>query len=50
MGRLKAFCCWLGWHSIFIGFQNLGHDGCSTHAKCKWCGYEGMLDSGGSLF
>lgn len=26
------------------------HDGCSAHAKCKYCGMEGMIDSQGNLF
>ena len=26
------------------------HDGCSQHAECKWCGYEGMINSQGNLF
>jgi len=48
----KRFLCWIGGHSIFVGFDSSpeGFDGCSVHAKCKWCGYEGMIDSQGNLF
>jgi len=48
--KIKQFCCWIGWHSWFSGFENTGFDGCSVHARCKWCGYEGMIDSQGNLF
>lgn len=48
--KFKEFLCWIGWHSIFSGFKTTGFDGCSTHAKCKWCGYEGLIDSQGNLF
>lgn len=48
---LKRFFCWIGWHSVlFKGYKTLGFDGCSVHAKCLWCGYEGMIDSQGNLF
>jgi len=50
MNRLKRFMCWVGWHSFFTGFETIGHDGCSVKARCKWCGYEGLLDSHGELF
>lgn len=45
---LKRFFCWMRWHSF--GYETTGFDGCSTHARCKWCGYEGMIDSQGNLF
>ena len=48
--KFKQFCCWIGWHSYFVGFETTGFDGASTHARCKWCGYEGMIDSQGNLF
>ena len=47
---LKKFFCKIGWHSIFVGFINLYNDGASQHAKCRWCDYEGMIDSQGNLF
>lgn len=50
MKILKKILCKIGWHSIFAGFETTGHDGCSVHAKCKWCGYKGMIDSQGNLF
>lgn len=46
----KRFCCWMGWHSHFIGYSATEFDGASQHARCKWCGYEGMIDSQGNLF
>jgi len=42
------FCNRLEWHSP--GPETTGHDGCSTHARCRWCGYEGMVDGQGNLF
>lgn len=51
----KRFCCWVGWHSHSFfrangGFITTGFDGCSVHAKCRWCGYRGLIDSQGNLF
>ena len=49
--KIKRFCCWVGWHSVpFAGYENIGFDGLSEHARCRWCGYEGMIDSQGNLF
>jgi len=51
----KKFCCWIGWHSYFVGFDN-SHASLKDplrfliFAKCKWCGYEGQIDSQGNLF
>ena len=50
LSRWKRFACKIGWHSITSGFEDMYHDGCSQHARCKWCGYEGMIDSQGNLF
>ena len=47
---LKRFFCWIGWHSWPVGFESAVFDGCSVHARCKWCGYKGMIDSQGNLF
>lgn len=47
---IKRFCCWIGWHSIFVGFKSVNTDGFILHAQCKWCGYKGMIDSQGNLF
>jgi hypothetical protein len=47
---MKNFLCWIGWHSIFTGFEPVSFDGCSIHARCKWCGGEGLIDSQGNLF
>ena len=46
----KKMCCRFGWHSILAGFETTGFDGCPVHARCKWCGYKGMIDSQGNLF
>lgn len=45
----KRFQCWKGGHS-WPDFASTGFDGCSVHAKCLWCGYEGMIDGQGNLF
>ncbi len=45
----QKFACKIGWHS-YPSFDTEGFDGCSVHAKCKWCGYKGMIDSQGNLF
>lgn len=60
MKYFKKFCCWVGWHSIFVGFASINQhpDDLSIRwplcflvfAKCKWCGYEGQIDSKGNLF
>ena len=50
---IREFLCKIKWHSIDrdythtkegdeLNFQN--------HSRCKWCGYEGMIDSQGNLF
>jgi hypothetical protein len=44
----KIYLCRRGWHSR--NYDLSSHDGCSQHARCKWCGYEGMIDSQGNLF
>ena len=48
MIMIKKFLCYIAWHSW--SYDIIGFDGCSVHARCKWCNYEGMLDSGGNLF
>lgn len=45
---MKRFFCWLRWHSV--SYEFLYYDGCSQHARCRWCGFEGMVDSQGNLF
>lgn len=47
---IKSLLCKIGWHSYFVGFDKTFNDGCSDHARCKWCGVEGMIDSTGALF
>lgn len=46
--KIKTLFCKIGWHSF--GYIYTSYDGCSQHAKCKWCGYKGMVDSQGNLF
>ncbi len=58
--QLKRFCCWIGWHSIFAGFDGphipdpfpSSEDPLHflVFARCRWCGYEGQIDSQGNLF
>jgi len=45
----RKLACRIGWHS-YPNFEYDGFDGCSLQAKCKWCGYRGMIDSQGNLF
>jgi len=47
--RIKRFFCRIGWHSTG-GYELMHHDGASQHARCRWCGYKGMIDSQGNLF
>lgn len=42
------FLCKIGWHSV--NWNVTKHDGYNIHAKCKRCGYEGLVDSQGNLF
>jgi hypothetical protein len=42
------FCKVLPWHAR--NYEPIDFDGCSVHARCPWCGYEGMIDSQGNLF
>ena len=56
----KKFACWIGWHSHSFfrknnGFANVHKNPDDplqflTYAKCRWCGYEGQIDSQGNLF
>jgi hypothetical protein len=50
MAFLKKLFCWMNWQSFPVGFTAIGFDGCSIHAKCKWCDKKGMIDSQGNLF
>jgi hypothetical protein len=45
---VKRLFCWAGWHSW--SYEPMFYDGCSQHSRCRWCGYEGMVDSQGNLF
>jgi hypothetical protein len=46
---VRVVCCKARWHK-WGRYEVTGHDGCSVHARCPWCGYEGMIDSQGNLF
>ena len=50
----KRFFCWIGWHS-HPNFDNVRHGVNDplqflVYAKCRWCEYEGQIDSQGNLF
>jgi hypothetical protein len=47
---LDRLFCAIGWHCPAHRRVILGFDGCSVHARCPWCGFEGMIDSQGNLF
>ena len=48
----KRFCCWIGWHGPRTDKHHAVDDPLHflVYAKCKWCGYEGQIDSQGNLF
>ena len=53
MKRIKQFFCWIGWHSI--GYECVHKKADDplqflTFARCRWCGFEGQVDSQGNLF
>ena len=47
--RRWFFCKVMLWHSV-PNFDPVEFDGCSVHARCRWCGYKGMIDGQGNLF
>lgn len=50
MNWIKRLFCSLGWHSFPVGFELTERVGINQHARCRWCGYAGMIDSQGNLF
>ena len=42
---LFGHCTWFGLYLEYGEF-----DGASHHARCRYCGYKGMIDSQGNLF
>ena len=47
---LQKIFCKIGWHCHSKDYIFEYNDGASNHCKCKWCGYNGMVDSQGNLF
>jgi hypothetical protein len=50
---IKKLHCKIGWHSYTYSDVHKKPDDpfkFLTFAKCKWCGYEGQIDSQGNLF
>ena len=47
---LQKIYCKRGWHCHMKDYETTGFDGASLHCRCKWCGYEGLVDSQGNLF
>jgi len=52
---MKRFFCWMGWHSYFVGYEDVHHHEGDplqflVFAKCKWCPFEGQVDSQGNLY
>ena len=47
---LQKFYCKIGWHCHSKDYIFNEFNGVSNHCTCKWCGYEGMIDSQGNLF
>ena len=47
-GLFKSLACIMGWHSYH--YYDIISDGINRHGKCKWCGFEGTIDSQGNLF
>lgn len=52
--KYKQFACWIGWHS-YPNYDNTHYDPKDplhflVHAKCRWCNFEGLIDSQGNLF
>lgn len=47
---LQKIFCKIGWHCHKKDYIYQSFDGASVHCKCKWCGYNGMVDSQGNLF
>jgi hypothetical protein len=45
---LKKLLCKIGWHSWT--YEYISTNGVNIHARCQWCGYEGIIDSQGNLF
>jgi len=52
---IKKFFCWMAWHSYFVGYDDVRHPSWDPLkflliAKCKWCDFEGNIDSQGNLY
>lgn len=48
---IKKLFCKMKWHSFtYDTILRDTHIGKQVYYKCKWCGYEGLVDSQGNLF
>lgn len=47
---LQKFYCKIGWHCHTKDYRFDRIEGICIHATCKWCGYQGLVDSQGNLF
>ncbi len=53
IGWIKKLFCKIGWHSFGYDESEIEHPdrlNFLVFARCKWCGYEGQVDSQGNLF
>jgi hypothetical protein len=50
VSMIKRFFCKIGWHSFGYEDSHYCEYGFQEYARCKWCKYEGMVDSQGNLF
>lgn len=46
----KFYCKVIEWHCHSEDYEFISANAVNTHCRCKWCGYEGMVDSQGNLF
>lgn len=46
---IKRFFCWVGWHSWKYDITGVSGPN-FANGRCRWCGYEGLVDTQGHLF
>lgn len=58
-GMLKRLFCRIGWHSFPVGFDSIPDPptnlpgtipSITERARCRWCQFEGRVDSQGNLY